>query len=533
MALLTCNDREQSPTGFRLVPCRKTALGVLNLCLLLSGCGSDVQRLFTPLGGPTEPLTADEVDGIIRNAAASLSTETMVVAVTDREGNVLGVFRKPSAPATDTVLLAGRRITVDTSELAVALARSGAFFSNDQAPLSSRTVRFISREHFPPTFLPDGTVSGVKNTPSGALWDIENTNRGCALSTDYIAGMEIAPSRSIDRSGPGIGIATIPGGVPLYKMGKLVGGVGVSGVAPSVAEFATVSGATGFGPIVASPGEIFIDGVRLPFVKQTSRPIGGLPGAPVGQYVSIPDLADPANAITGPQDSPRANVPEGWLVGPNASPELSAAAVRAIIENGVFQANQTRAAIRLPLEVRTKMVLAVTALDGTVLGLFRMPDATVFSIDVAVTKGRNVTYLSSRQRSPFDLPGVPLGTAVTNRTLRFGSQPFFPPGLPDSLPGPFVALRVRNRDNTCTQGFQPPGGNQSGVVLFPGSAPLYRFGVQLVGGFGVSGDGVDQDDLVTAAGIRGYEAAPFLRADRVSIAGVTLPYLKFPRAPEE
>jgi uncharacterized protein GlcG (DUF336 family) len=172
-------------------------------------------------------------------------------------------------------------------------------------------------------------------------------------------------------------------------------------------------------------------------------------------------------------------------------------------------------------------------LDGQVLGLYRMPDATVFSIDVAVTKARNVTYFSGASRSIGDLPGVPLGTAVTNRTLRFGSQPFFPPGINDSLPGPFVPLRIRNRENPCTQGFQEPGDHQSGIVFFPGSAPLYRFGVLLIGGLGVSGDGVDQDDYVTAAGVIGYEPAGFLRADRVSIDGVTLPYLKFPRAPEE
>ena len=55
----------------------------------------------------------------------------------------------------------------------------------------------------------------------------------------------------------------------------------------------------------------------------------------------------------------------------------------------------------------------------------------------------------------------------------------------------------------------------------------------LVGGLGVSGDGVDQDDYVTAGGLQGFEAAPELRADRVSLGGVALPYLKFPRAPEQ
>lgn len=503
------------------------------LWTILAGCGSGLTSPRSLPGGVTEPLTADEVDTIIRQAASSLSTNTLTVAVTDREGNVLGIFKKPEASETDTVLLASRRVTVNTAELAVALARTGAFFSNDQAPLSSRTVRFISRKHFPPTFLADGTVTGVKKTPSGALWDIENTNRGCELSTNFLPGKQIAPARSIDRSGPGLGVATVPGGVPLFKDGKLVGGVGVAGVGANVAEFAALSGSAGFAPVVAPPGEIFIDGVRLPFVRQNRRPLGTTPGRADGIYLPIPDLLDPTRTIAEAQASLSPHVPEGWLIGPRDGPQLSATAVRSIIDNAVFQANKTRAAIRLPLSVRTKMVIAVASADGEVLGLFRMPDATIFSIDVAVTKARNVAYFSSRARSAADLPGVPLGTAVTNRTLRFGSQPFFPPGIDNSLPGPFVALRTRNRNNVCTQGLQPLGENQSGVVLFPGSAPLYRFGVVLVGGLGVSGDGVDQDDLVTSAGLRGYEAAPFLRADRVSIRGVTLPYLKFPRAPEQ
>ncbi len=499
---------------------------------LLVGCGSGLAGLFSQPGGPTKSLTAEDVDQIVRRAAAADTLNRLVIAVVDREGSILGLFRMPAAPVTVRTLLAGRTVEVDANELSASLARTGAFFSNDQAPLSSRTVRFISREHFPPSFDGEGRVTGVKNTPSGALWDIENTNRGCELSSDYHPGKAVPPSGSVGGSEPGLGIATIPGGVPLYNDGKLVGGIGVCGVPPDDAESAASAGATGFGPMIASPGELFLDGVRLPFVDPSGRLIGAA-GDAAGEYVPIPDLANPGTLITGPQGSPRPNVPEGWLVGPLESFELSAAEVRAIIDRAVWEANRTRAAIRLPLQVRTKMVIAVTSLTGKVLGLFRMPDATVFSIDVAVTKARNVTYFSGRDRSALDLPGIPLGTAITNRTLRFGSQPFFPPGIADSLPGPFVPLRFRNQESPCTQGSQPPHPNQSGIVFFPGSAPLYRFGLVLVGGLGVSGDGVDQDDIVTAAGIVGFEAAPFLRADRVTIRGVTMPYIKFPRASDE
>ena len=74
--------------------------------------------------------------------------------------------------------------------------------------------------------------------------------------------------------------------------------------------------------------------------------------------------------------------------------------------------------------------------------------------------------------------------------------------------------------------------DQNGVVFFPGSVPLYKNGV-LVGGLGVSGDGVDQDDFVTNGGANGFEAPANIRADQVIIDGIRLPYLKFPRNPTQ
>jgi hypothetical protein len=59
---------------------------------------------------------------------------------------------------------------------------------------------------------------------------------------------------------------------------------------------------------------------------------------------------------------------------------------------------------------------------------------------------------------------------------------------------------------------------------------LYRNGA-LVGGLGVSGDGVDQDDYVTNGGTTGFEAPANIRADQIMDQGVRLPYFKFPRNP--
>ena len=163
-----------------------------------------------------------------------------------------------------------------------------------------------------------------------------------------------------------------------------------------------------------------------------------------------------------------------------------------------------------------------------------MPDATVFSIDVAASKARNMVYFNSSARTAADLNQVPMGTAVTNRTISFGAQPLFPPGIDGSNPGPFFNLYQQDTANPCSQGFEPgaPNANKSGIVFFPGSAGLYRNGV-LVGGLGVSGDGVEQDDFVTAAGAAGFLAPDAMRADQISIDGVRLPYWKFPRNPTD
>ena len=49
------------------------------------------------------------------------------------------------------------------------------------------------------------------------------------------------------------------------------------------------------------------------------------------------------------------------------------------------------------------------------------------------------------------------------------------------------------------------------------------------GGFGVSGDGVDEDDAVTSGGIGTFDAPPAIRADQSFVSGVRLPYMKFTR----
>jgi uncharacterized protein GlcG (DUF336 family) len=87
--------------------------------------------------------------------------------------------------------------------------------------------------------------------------------------------------------------------------------------------------------------------------------------------------------------------PDGYLVGPNAGSALSASDVNEMIMTAVATANITRAVIRLPLNSTARMTIAVSDLDSTILGLYRMPDGTLFSADVAASKARTVIWFSS------------------------------------------------------------------------------------------------------------------------------------------
>jgi uncharacterized protein GlcG (DUF336 family) len=500
------------------------------LTLLMLGCGGSPPSTVTAPPLPVVPaLSATDVANIIQAAATSVDAETMAIAVVDRGGIVLAVYDKAGVTSGQTAI-GNFGVAAGVNDLAVALARTGAYFSNDQAPLSSRTVRFISGIHFPP---------GVTNAPTADLYGIENTNRGCTLASNFLPGQTIYPSTSLSGgTGPGVITgksqlddsdpnAVNPGGVPIFRNGIVVGGIGIAGVSADIAEYAafTASESNGFGipSPLPPPGAVFIGGIALPFVSQTALPAGSNPGTLDGGYLSG---FNPIASAGQP--------PEGDLIAPANGPlgGLTVSDVQTILNNAEATANMTRAAIRLPLNSSARMAIAVADLDGTLIGLRRMADSTVFSIDVAASKARNMVYFNGPNRSANDLPGIPMGTAVTSRTISFGAQPLFPPGIDGSGPGPFYNLFLQDVANPCTQGAQagPPNINKSGVVFFPGSVGLFKNGV-LVGGLGISGDGVDQDDFVTSGGSAGFEAPTAIRADQIFIDGVRLPYFKFPRNP--
>jgi len=617
---------------------------LFGLFLSFAACGGRATPPGTAAPLPdnvdADPLQPDEVTAIMQHAGQALPN-ALVVAVADRRGVILGVATTGFAidyleqcAATDAGACPSPQppsaADCATVDLAVQLARTGAFFSADQTPLSSRSVRFLSGVHFPP---------GVRNTAAAALFGIENTNRGCLFDAalqpsgaDYLPGQEVPRPRNLTslllelggmpglpcedssaadaRCGCTDGVATLPGAVPIYKNGRLVGGIGVAvrdvplepdpvadfdnpnllrrsgdNSAFTVAEYAArafagdnlaidtinpkglknvcdpsspiVPPACCTAPTLCTfsilpvnppppfPLVIFVDGVEIPFVA--FNPVVPAPGA-------VP----PLELIVTPGQTTAAPPPSGYLVGPNPSSAgafpLTAAEVDGIVADSITEAQTIRAAIRLPLQARTSMVIAVSDSTGALIALYRMSDATVFSIDVAVAKSRNVVYFSGDAIEPIDTLDCPgqsdcrgqafaAGTAITNRTLSFGSQPFFPSGIEGALagfptpftPGPFRRLFIDDSLTPCTNGSEPSNGRQTGIVFFPGSAPLYR-GATLAGGLGISGDGVEQDDLVTSAGTQAvpdHQPPASIRADQIFVRGVRLPYLKFNRQPDQ
>jgi uncharacterized protein GlcG (DUF336 family) len=506
------------------------------------------------------PLSAADVDAIVKAADASAGGGASI-AVVDRAGRVLALFHQLNAnPGND--------------DLAVGVARTAAFFSHNMAPLSSRTVRFISGVHFP---------AGVTNAPPAALYGIENTNRGCDLHTVFNAPKTVPPAKSLGggpcdavggTSGCGPGIVTgkqLPddgpypqrvdnrpvkaGGIPLYRIlgtsrvtdgiitdGKLVGGIGVVGIDgdAELDESIAVSGAFGalgssLGPIapvpqypLPFPGNVFIDGIRLPFLGAGQKLRFNDDGLPIG--IEMNSSAHAAGTYVIPP-SIGGCADNEYLAGPTGG-TLSAATVDAVVQRAIAAAKKTRAVIRLPLNSYARMVIAVADLNGSILALYRMPDATVFSIDVAVAKARNVIWFSGAGNG--DL-GLPSGTAVTNRTISFGAQPLYPPGIDSKVfkvgIGPFYPLFLHDLANACSQGSQPPNVNQNGIVFFAGATPLYLNG-SLVGGLGVSGDGIEQDDYVTYLGAGNLLPPTNRWADQLKVNGARLPMFKFPRSPE-
>jgi uncharacterized protein GlcG (DUF336 family) len=476
-------------------------------------------RNYPSVASTTGNLTADEVRTILAQAGSQI-LPTQAVAVSDREGFILGIFAGPQA--TDaTITAAGVR------------ARTGGYFQSTQNAFSTRTARFIIQDNFP---------TPVRNTGAGPLYGVQfSTLRG----SDIVSALQTP------------GVSGDPGGLPLYKkQGRTfvpVGGIGVAGdgsdtaarpefAAPGQRVFAgreekdfdeavALAGQRGFTPpsnITAN--NIFLPGtgLRFPYIKDKparanpTRTLDQLITAGTGNLAasaflqkaatvvdSVPP-AFPAATFSGiPGQLKNTTTPGFGIIASDDTdaadallPEtqrLTVADVEQAITQAVKQATVTRAAIRLPIGASAVIHVAVTDRDGTVLGVFRMNDGTNFSFDVAVQKARTAAFFSDDTH------------AFSTRAIGFMSQKFFPAGINGGTTGPLFL--VQNELSTTPGNLTGPIAN--GITIFPGGVPLYKNGV-LVGAIGISGDGVEQDDIISLRGADGKQPNFRIRSDELS-----------------
>lgn len=523
----------------------------------------------------TGTLTPTEVQTIIAQAvsAAASINRPVTVAVTDKEGNVLGVFAMTGAPAMMQFRGGGPLQTPDANGLvpvglegtrlpsqlgAISKAGTSALFSTSGNAFTTRTASFIVQEHFPP---------GVHFQGSGPLYGVQFSSLPCS---------------DIKKPALPLGLSADPGSMPIYKNGIAQGGVGIEGdgvygadLVPTdfdqpFEEAIAVSAVRGFDtPALIRGDNILANGIRLPFhnVTQVLSPatiaFGSLSGTLLSPIVGAQPsqfVAATVGGLNGEVDPRFFPFIASSSAGANS---LTAADVNTIISHAAQQANVTRAAIRQPLGSSARVSITVVDTTGKVLGIFRTADAPVFGFDVSVQKARTAAFLSSASagtslrtagmgsyvdRAAAD--GVRLDGSVAFTDRAFGAlhRPFFPDGLDPNPAGPFstgvpqwsifnlgiqldliktnLQLALGGATVPCTS----ISSLANGLQIFPGSVPLYKNGV-LVGAVGISGDGVDQDDIISAGGGNGFSPAPAIRSDQIFVRGVRLPFLKFPRSP--
>ena len=523
-------------------------------------------------------LTTSEVQTVIAQAvsAASALNRAVTVAVTDKEGNVLGIFTMTGAPATTQFRGGGPGPTLTPSPLtgfvatgldgtvvpaklaAISKAGTAALFSTRGNAFTTRTASFIIQEHFPP---------GVDNRPGGPLFGVQFSSLPCS---------------DIKLPGLPLGLSGDSGSAPIYKNGEAVGGVGIEGDSvytvdrdPSdfdqpFEEAIAVSATRGFqAPSQVRGDNILVDGIRLTYLNVTNAPspatipFGSLPGTVTSPIVGAqPSQFTPSvvGGIAGEVDTRFFPFIGSPTVTANS---LTAADVNTIISHGAQQANITRAAIRQPLGSNARVTIAVTDASGVVLGVFRQQDAPVFGFDVSVQKARSAAFFS-RSNTAALLSGAGFGSyvsratadglqlngsiAFSDRAIGFLHRPLFPDGINNTAAGPFsrelsewsvfnVGLQldlIKANLQAVLGGAALPCTSipnlPNGLQIFAGSIPLYRNG-ELVGAIGVSGDGIDQDDLIAAAGAAGFAPPVAIRSDQFFVREVRLPFVKFPRSP--
>jgi uncharacterized protein GlcG (DUF336 family) len=355
---------------------------------------------------------------------------------------------------------------------------------------------------------------------------------------------------------------------------------------PLQTNFAAVNGPLGALAAVAG----YTDGTLRAGTAYGSE-ASGVRASTVGEFANRD-----AFVLTDGSGNPRYPI-RGGTDGASVPQPLTAAEARAILEEAFIVLSRARAQIRRPLDSRMQATVSLVDTNGAVLGLVRSPDGPVFGIDVSLQKARTAAFFANpaaaaqlqgaggtvapyvqRLRTFLGDPAALTGTfAYGNRSIGNLARPYFPDGEVAQAPGPFStataaqwspfavglqsdlvagnivqhAVFIANggvgadTPQGCTLVPEAVPGQRrlaNGIQIFPGAVPVYRGG-QLVGAIGVSGDGIDQDDMVSFLGLHNGgvrvggigNAAAAIRADQIVVdvngRGVRLRYVSCPFAP--
>jgi uncharacterized protein GlcG (DUF336 family) len=396
-------------------------------------------RAMLSLASPASALSAADVESILAHATATARGlgVNATIAITDREGNALGVVRTQDSSFSAAVTLvdidaggAGGLELIDgkntdafkapTSLAALSKAGTAALLSTSRGnAFSTRTASFIIQQNFPP---------GVKKQASGPLF-----------------GVQLSSLPTSDVSRLPLGLSGDPGGLPLYRRNptthrfELLGGIGVEvdglytapkakgGARVTTEERVALGGQAGFSPparIRAS--NIFVGGIRLPYAAGIAPKLARFDSSPSFAQLQTGSLID---VLVTPTVSPASQfaavsftgvsggktyditgeVPDNidadfynngsstlsFVTGDTSSGQaLSSADVATILSQAMGLNQRLRAAIRKDSPQRSQVSVSVVDLNGNLLGTLRSSDAPMFGYDVSVQKARTAALLS-------------------------------------------------------------------------------------------------------------------------------------------
>ncbi len=387
----------------------------------------------------TSYLTATDVGKVIAQAVQEASAQSLpaTIAVVDRVGNVLAVYRMSGANAlvrigTDRGVIGGLEGLVVPSELAaVSKAITGAYLSSEGNAFSTRTASQIVQEHLNPQ---------ERNAPAGPLFGVQFSQLPCS---DF--SRQLADSVGGVGTGPGphrspLGLSADPGGFPLYKNGVPVGGIGVAADADytldpniedrdrDIDEFIAWAATFGFGAPLDRRGDVItIDGKNFRFTdvefSQLALDPANAPGyaslAPgSGSLINVPGYyTNSAGILSGTtfgqsQSGIRADATDypgldAFVIvdgsgnnrfapqaGTDGSHALTENEVRVLMQEALKVANRARAQIRRPLSTQARVSISIVDTNGQALAIARTRDAPIFGTDVSLQKARTAMFNS-------------------------------------------------------------------------------------------------------------------------------------------